>query len=79
MPVPAWAKGPIRHFYIFHDQALGSNLRFQNPEKLLEGEDIHVRPNCGSGFSRYRAMVNYAGVCSLANMTRDLATEAPNY
>ena len=35
--VPAWDKGSIRNFCIFHDQALGSNLRFQNPEIVLEG------------------------------------------
>ena len=41
-PVPAWDKGSIRYFGIFHYQALGSNLWFQNPEKLLEGGDIYM-------------------------------------
>ena len=35
--VPAWDKGLIRYFGIFHDRFLGLNLRFRNPEKLLEG------------------------------------------
>ena len=60
--IPAWDKGSIRYFGIFHDWNFGSNLRFQNPEKLLEGEDIRVRPTFDSGFSRYRVMVNSQGV-----------------
>ena len=49
---------------IFHDRALGSNLRFRKPEKFSEGEDIHVWPKLGSGFSRYHVTVNYRGVIS---------------
>ena len=46
--VPTWANGLIRYFDIFHDRALGSYLRFRNPEKILGGEDICVSPTCGS-------------------------------
>ena len=42
-------------------------LRFQNHEKLLEGEDIHVMPTIGIGLSRYRVMVNSQGVLSRKN------------
>ena len=43
----------IRYFGIFHDLDLGSNPCFLNPEKILEGEDICVRPTHGSRFSRW--------------------------
>ena len=45
----------------------GLRLRFQNPEKLSEGEETHVRPTCGSRFSCYRVMVNYQVVLSGQN------------
>ena len=45
----------------------GSRLRFRKTEKLSEGEEICVRPTRGSGFSRYRLMVNSQGVLSGKN------------
>ena len=42
----ATARGPDT--YIFHDQDLGSKLRFRNPDKRLEGKDISVKPTRGS-------------------------------
>ena len=63
----AWAKGLTIYFGIFHDWSLGSNLRFQNPNKLLEGKYIRVWTTLGSGFLRYRVMVNYQGVMSRKN------------
>ena len=42
-----------------YGQVLGSNLHFQNTEKLSEGEETRVMQTRGSGFSRYRLMVNY--------------------
>ena len=52
------------YFDIFHDQAIGSNLRFRNPENILEGEDIRVRPTLGSGFSRYQGNGKLLGFLS---------------
>ena len=65
--IPAWAKGLIRYFVIFHYRATGSNLRFRKHKKLLEGEDIHVRPTLSSRLSRYQVMVNSQGVLSRNN------------
>ena len=58
LSVPAWDKGLIRYFVIFHDRSLGLNLHFQNPEKNLEGYIYVLRPTRGSGLPRYRVMVN---------------------
>ena len=49
-----------------YSRILGSNLRFQKPEKLLEGGEVHFRPTCGST-SCYRLMVNYPGIISRQN------------
>ena len=62
--IPAWAKVLIRYFGIFHDRGPISNRCFKKPEKLLEVEDIRVQPTLGSGFSRYRVMVDSQGVLS---------------
>ena len=32
------------------------------PEETSKEVKLHVSPTCGSGFSRYRVMVNYSGV-----------------
>ena len=77
--VPDWAKGLIRYFCIFHYRFLCSNPLFQNPEKLLEGEDIFSRPKCGSGFLRYWAMVNSLGVRFLENTNLVLSTKKSNF
>ena len=60
-------KGSIRYFGIFNNRALGSNLRFRNPEKILEGEDIRVWPTLDSVFSCYGVMVRPNGVLSRKN------------
>ena len=62
--IPAWDKGLIRYFGIFHDRGPISNLWFWKPEKILEVEDTRVHPTLGSGFSRYRVMVDSQGVLS---------------
>ena len=65
--VPAWDKGLIRYFDIFHYWSHGSNLHFRKTDKLSEGGDIRVCPTLGSGFSRYRVMVSSQGVLSRNN------------
>ena len=67
MCVSAWAKGLIRYFGVFHDQPPCSNLRFRNPEKISERDDLRVWPTRVSGFSHYLIMVNSQGVMSMKN------------
>ena len=68
--VPAWDKGSIRYFGIFHDQVLDSRPHFRNPENFQKGKIYVFRPTRGSGFSRYRVMVKYMGV--MLRITRSL-------
>ena len=54
-------------------------LRFQNIEKLSEGEEVHVRPTHSIEFYRYRLMVNSPGVRSLENTTLSPPPKEPKY
>ena len=47
-----------------HGPDIGSNLHFQNPEKLSEGDELCVSPTLGSDISRYQVIVNYQVVFS---------------
>ena len=70
--VPAWAKGSIRYFGIFHDHIIGSRPHFQNPENFQKGGIHACRLTRGSGFSCYRVIVKSPSV--LLRRTRSLVS-----
>ena len=64
---------------LFNDWSFGSNLQFQNPEKLSEVEDIRVSPTRGREILIYQVMVNSMVDILLENTTLGLASETLNY
>ena len=48
-------------FILINNLVLGSNPHVRNPEKLLEGGELHFRPTHGRA-SYYRVMFNSPGV-----------------
>ena len=40
--IPAWDKGLIRYFGMFHNLDSGSDLHFKEPEKISEGGNKNV-------------------------------------
>ena len=73
--VSSWTKGLIRYFGIIHDRALSSNLHFQKPDKIYEGEDIRIRPMRGSVLSSYKVMLNSQFFLSRKNYVPCITSE----
>ena len=60
-----------------YGQVLGSNLRFQKPEKIPEVEELRVSPTHDSP-SLYWVMVNSPGILSVQNAYLVLQTRQRN-
>ena len=74
--VPAWAKGLIRYFSIFHDRILGLNLHFRKPEKLLEEEDTSVQAHARQQILTLPGNVQISGCSVKKNQVPRLTREA---